>query len=462
MDAIEALARQVARTELQDLSPDTVSRTKLMILDTLGIIAAGSRADGIQPLLSQAREWGGKPEATVLVYGDRFPAPMAGQLNAVMARSLDFDDCDEETGYHPGFAAVPAALAAAETLESASGADLLASVAASADAILRIRKATPLRAGNRMPWTSGTLAPLTAAFAAGRVLRVPVDTLLNALGIAFTELSGTSQSVLDAAMANNIHQGTGVQAGLTAVALARRGVTGVRNVLDGRFGLYNVYYFGEYDRQTILGDLGRANKIEDVSIKVFPCCKLSHGAVQAILSLLDEGVDPGLVSGVTVRVNGPAYVLCGDQPWEPPKTAQKAQYSLPYIVGAALARRRVTLQEFTPEAVQNQDILNCARRVSVRQDPDLDALGLQVAPTVVEAEIEGAGVRRCKVEHVPGHPRRPLSFTEVAAKFRACVHYGVPRASDTAIQSVVEMISHLEDVTDVRNLIRPLAPVEVA
>ena len=159
-----------------------------------------------------------------------------------MARSLDFDDCEEETGYHAGFAVVPAALAAAETSTGATGADFLVAVAVASDTILRIRRATPLRAGNRMPWTSGTFAPISAAFAAGRALRLPEDTFLNAVGIAFTELSGTSQSVLDAAQANSIHQGTGVQAGLTAVALARRGITGVRNVLEGRFGLYNVYH----------------------------------------------------------------------------------------------------------------------------------------------------------------------------------------------------------------------------
>lgn len=431
-----------------------------MILDTLGIIVAGSKAPTVKPLLSQVRDWGGKPEASVLVFGDRLPAPMAAQLNAVMARSLDFDDCEEETGYHPGFAVVPAALAAAETMESVSGADLLVAVAAAVDAVLRIRSATPLRAGNRMPWTSGTFAPLISAFAAGRILRLPVETFLNALGIAYTELSGTSQGVLDGVMANSIQQGTGVQAGLTAVALARRGITGIRNVLEGRFGLYAVYHYGEYNRDCILADLGRKNRLEDVSIKIFPCCKLSHGAAQAIMDLLAEGIDPTMVIGIKVRVNGPAYILCGDQPWAPPQTTQEAQFSLPYIVGAALTRRRVTLEEFTPDAVRSQDILDWAGRVTVLQDADINALGLQVAPTEVEVAVKGAGIKRYRVEYVPGHPRKPLSFAEVAAKFKACVHYGVSNANETAIQSVVDRIYRLEEVSDLRDLIRPLASVE--
>ena len=456
MDAIGQLVKQAAQTELCDLSSKTIMRTKMMILDMLGVIVAGAKAACTAPLLAQAREWGGKPEASVLVFGDKLPAPTAGQLNAVMARSLDFDDCEEETGYHAGFAVVPAALAAAETSTGATGADFLVAVAVASDTILRIRRATPLLAGNRMPCTSGTFAPISAAFAAGRALRLPEDTFLNAVGIAFTELSGTSQSVLDAAQANSIHQGTGVQAGLTAVALARRGITGVRNVLEGRFGLYNVYHFGEYDRNIILADLGKVNLTDEVSVKVYPCCKLSHGAVQAIVELLAEGVDPAKVSAVKVRVNGPAYILCGDQPWEPPKTVQKAQFSLPYIVGAALAQCRLTLKEFTPEVIKNRQILDYARRVTIVQDPELDALGLQVAPTIVEAEIAGVGNVRRRIDLVPGHPLKPLDFADVTAKFEACVRYGAPQASDEAIRQVVESVRHLEDLPNVRDLIRHL------
>ncbi|HEY8462776.1 MAG TPA: MmgE/PrpD family protein [Bacillota bacterium] len=461
-DAIEMLVKQVAGTDLRDLSAKTVQRTKLMILDILGIIVAGAMAPSVKPLLDQAREWGGKPEASVLVFGDRLPAPTAGQLNAVMARSFDYDDCDEETGYHPGFAAVPAALAAAETVDFVSGGELITAVAAATDAVLRIRSATRLRAGNRMPWTSGTFAPLIAAFAAGRILKLPVEMFRNALGIAYTELSGTSQGLLDGAMAHCIQQGTGVQAGLAAVALARRGITGIQNVLEGRFGLYNAYHFGEYERERILADLGRKNRIDDVSIKIFPCCKLSHGAVQAIMELLAEGVDPRTVTDITVRVNGPAYILCGDQPWSPPKTQQKAQFSIPYIVGAALARRRVTLEEFTLDALHSKDILDYASRVRVLRDDKIDALGLQVAPTEVEVTINGSQIKRYRIEYVPGHPCKPLSFDQVTAKFEACVRYGAPQASETAIKSVVEGIKNLEEVSDIQQLIRPLAPIAVA
>lgn len=462
VDAIEALVEHAARAQLRDLPPGTVERARLMVLDTLGVTLAGSRAQVVVPLLAQVREWGGRPEASVLVSGDRLPGPVAAMVNAVMARSLDFDDCDEETGYHPGVAAVPAALAAAEMSGDVSGADLLVAVAVAVDAVLRVRKAVRLRMGAKMPWTSGTFAPLTAAFAAGRALRLEPDTLRNALGIAYTELSGTPQSHLDGGVAHAIHLGAAVQAGLVAVALARRGVTGARNVLEGRFGLFNAYHYGEYDRERLLDGLGREYRIEDVSIKPFPCCKMTHGAVQAMLQARADGVSAGDVRGVTVRVNEPAFILCSGQPWRPPKTLVEAQFSIPYVAGAALARGRVTLEEFTQEAMQSPDVLDVAGRMRVVRDPSIDALGLQVAPTEVEVTLRGGEVRRYRIERVPGHPASPMGFDAVLAKFMDCVRFAAPETYETTLGPVVDAVRLLEAVPDVRSLIRPLAPLRAA
>ncbi len=458
MDAIEALVEHAARTEVGDLPATTLERARLMLLDTIGVAVAGYRSPSVRPLLEQVREWGGKPEATVLAFGDRLPAPVAGGVNAALARSWDFDDCDEESGYHPAVGAVPAALAAAEAAGDVSGADLLTALATSVDAVLRIRKAVRLRMGSRMPWTSATFAPITAAFAASRALRLDPETFLRAIGVAYTELSGTPQSHLDGGLAHVAHQGLAVQAGLTAVALARRGLTGARNVLEGKFGLFAAYHYGEYDRERLLDGLGSRWYIDDVSIKPFPCCKMAHGAASGALQLLADGVDPWQVRAVEVRVNEPAYILCADQPFQPPKAVVEAQFSIPYVVGAALVRGQVTLREFAPEALSDPDILGLADRVRVVRDPQLDALGLQVAPTEIEFTLAGGEKRGYRVERIPGQPCEPMSFHEVAQKFEECVRFAFPGVDAARIEAAVEMVGRLEQLDDVRPLVRLLAP----
>ena len=134
---------------------------------------------------------------------------------------------------------------------------------------------------------------------------------------------------------------------------------------------------------------------------------------------------------------------------------QKAQFSLPYIVGQLYAVSAYAEGIYSRGNQEPADIGLCAPRDDCAGS-ELDALGLQVAPTIVEAEIAGVGNVRRRIDLVPGHPLKPLDFADVTAKFEACVRYGAPQASDEAIRQVVESVRHLEDLPNVRDLIRHL------
>ena len=82
MDLIERLVEHAVGTGFTDLPARAVAATKVVILDTLGVLVAGSSAPGCGALVDQLREWGGRKEATILVHGDRVPTPAAGLANA--------------------------------------------------------------------------------------------------------------------------------------------------------------------------------------------------------------------------------------------------------------------------------------------------------------------------------------------------------------------------------------------
>lgn len=459
MDAMAQILDNATGVELRDLPPSTVERARVAILDTLAGMLAGSRADGIEALTAQARHWGGRAEARILVFGDRVPAPLAAQVNGTMARALDFDDCDEETGDHASVAAVPPALVGADMAGGVSGADLLAGVVVGTDAILRIRKASPLHLGPKLPWTTGTFAPLTGTLAAGRTLRLDRETFGHAVGIAFTELSNTMQSHLDGALAHRVHQGNAAHAALMAIALAQRGITGVQRALEGAFGVYPAYHRNEYDRERLLDGLGEKWLIEELSVKPFPCCKMTHGAAEGIMQLMRaHGIRLEDVTDAEVRVGQSSFALCARQPWRDPQNVVESQFNIPYVAGAALARRRVTLDEFTPEAIRDPRILTAAARVRPVMDPDIEALGLQVSPTEVVLTLQGGGQLMRRVDHVPGHPQNPLDYAAVADKFRQCAARTAAPLPAGAAEQVIGMVAELERVADVRDLIGLVAP----
>jgi 2-methylcitrate dehydratase PrpD len=61
-------------SRFKDLPPKVVDYAKILILDTLGVIIAGSSAKGIGTFADLLKDWGGKPESTVFIYGDKVPA----------------------------------------------------------------------------------------------------------------------------------------------------------------------------------------------------------------------------------------------------------------------------------------------------------------------------------------------------------------------------------------------------
>ncbi|MDP6173483.1 MAG: MmgE/PrpD family protein, partial [Rhodospirillales bacterium] len=108
-------------THRRDQIPDdVVTVIRQMMLAVTGTVIAGAEEEGCAQLRADLVDRGGKPEATVMVHGDRLPAPSAALINAVMCRALDF--CDAMSpGIHIGSSLIPAALAAAEMKGGCAG-----------------------------------------------------------------------------------------------------------------------------------------------------------------------------------------------------------------------------------------------------------------------------------------------------------------------------------------------------
>jgi len=90
-DAIHALVRNVVDTRYEDLPQKAVDATKTLILDSLGVAIAGSLAPGVSETLGVLEGWGGKGESTVLVSGERLPAPSSAMMNSFLMHNQEFD-----------------------------------------------------------------------------------------------------------------------------------------------------------------------------------------------------------------------------------------------------------------------------------------------------------------------------------------------------------------------------------
>ena len=89
MDFALEYAEMMVDAKFEDLSPHTVEMTKRFMLDTLGVAIAGSSSDEVKGAAQLVREWGGREEGTLLVFGDKLPIPSAVFANSVMIHRVN-------------------------------------------------------------------------------------------------------------------------------------------------------------------------------------------------------------------------------------------------------------------------------------------------------------------------------------------------------------------------------------
>ncbi|MEU8803267.1 MmgE/PrpD family protein [Spirillospora sp. NPDC048819] len=456
-DLAHAVSRHLVGARFTDLDEDTVTTTKLSILDTVGVtLASSGLTPGVDDYVAVAAEFGGTQESTVLGFGDlRLPAPLAAWVNGALVHGLDFDDLVRDVGYHPSTPTVPTALALAERSVGISGRDLILAVALGNDLGTRLAAAVPSHA----PWFgTPVFGCFAAAATAAKLLKLDAGGAHAALGIAYTQSAGTLEMRWSGN--SNIASFNGSwpnKTGVMAALLAQRGAQGIENVFEGRGGLFPAY-FGEHDRAEVTHDLGRRFRGAEVSFKVWPACGGSHCAIDATLQLFaDTGLDPADVKSLTVATTLGTFALT--QPIEArraPTTPMDAKFSIPYAIAVAAVRGDVGLDDFRPERLNDPAVREFAQKISAVDDPSL-AIRKAALPARIEVTTTDGRtfVQRCDQPRGVW-PYSRLSQEEVIRKFRDCAAYARIPIDEAALDGFVDAVLNLEQVDDVAALTREL------
>lgn len=459
-DAATTLAGYIANARFEDLPARTVEVTKQDILDTLGCCIAGSTAAAAQEVLELGREFAGTPQSTVIAFGDRIPAPMAAFINATMGHALDFDDTHDKAVLHVGPASVSAALAVSERAGKIDGRTLITAIALGNEVICRMGLATkiPLQQGGWM--FSPLYGYFGAAASAGKILGLSQEQIINAFGIAYCQAAGNLQVNIDDehALTKRMQIGFASKGGLMAALLAQKGLTGARNSMEGRWGLYNLHHRGEYYRAALVDGLGTVFESGNLSFKPYSCCRQIHAHVDAALKLRrDHDLKPSDIREVTIFVNTDPHWLC--HPLElrrHPLEEVHAQFSIPYSVAVALTKGKVLIDDFRPAALKDEAVARVAEKVIPKFDPSLPTR--IIPPARMEILTRDGAKLTAEVVDAKGHPNNPMSWEELGAKFRDCVAHSAQPLPAENVARALALCASLEESRDPTELARLLVP----
>lgn len=456
-DLVEHFASFVAETSYARTPPNAVDAAKKSILDTFGVILAASGTEpAVRGLVEVVQESAGRPESSIVAFGGKVPAIMAAFANGAMAHCLDFDD-QTPWGQHASSSIVPAAFAIAERNGGATGEDMIAAVAAGQDIFARLR----CNVGWKKDWNlSPVIGVFAAVAAAGHLLRLSRDEMINAFGIATMQSSGLMELV--AGTGGNVrgmYAGFSAKGAVLAALLAQKGVTGVPTVFEGRYGFFNTYFDGRYDREAILDGLGKDFKGSGTLYKLWPTVGTAHSHIHATIELVNENnLLLEDVREIRLHVGDYHDLMC--RPLEErraPATLVDAKFSLPFLVAVAAVHRNVQVSHFTEDALKDPQVLAVARKIIPVGDASLD-WKLELPPGRVEIEMTDGRKFHKVGTGVPGNPEAPLDWNALGQKFRDCAAVSVRRPATGQLTTAERLARGLETLPDAVDLVRALAP----
>jgi 2-methylcitrate dehydratase PrpD len=454
MELENRLAEWVMNTTFQDLPEKPITVEKYAVLDTLGSIAAGAYSEENVSLIGLLSEFGGQSEATVLMHGDKLPAHYAALANATMAQSLDYDDAIVP-GVHIGSVAIPAALAAAEMSDRCSGRDLLTGLITGTEFACRLNTINSASFYGGFHGT-GVCAIFAACVAASKILGLNLLQLTDALGLTLNMAGGSGQNNIEGVAAVSLVAGLASHGGLFCTRLARRGLSGPKEFLEGAKGWVSMFGTDRANKDSVIGELGTRYELINIVFKRFPSCGLTQTSIQGILEIMKENaIALEQITSINIKVGPFAKTVVGHFDIGRNPTVN-AQFSIPYCVANAAVRGGCELRHFEPTQVCAPEVSKVVKLINVYADPVIEKRDQRAME--MEVHTTDSHVYRKRINIPVGSPGNEMSHEEHIAKFRQCASYGKRPLSPNNIDHIISMVGAIEDMSDVRELISAMIP----
>jgi len=439
--------------KLETLPPDVVQRARGVLLDSLGCTLFGSLQPWSKIMAEEVLSESPRGRSTIVGKKQTVAAPAAALCNGTATHGFELDDLLDEAIVHPGAIIVPAAIAAAESVD-APGSKLLLGIVAGYEVLNRVGLAAGTEPAHRGFHKTTIIGPVGAAVAAGTILDLPAEQLLSAAGLACSTSSGIKSFAAGTGggMMKRMHCGRAAESGVRMAQLAARDFTGPPTAIDGKFGLLEVYGGKTARPELMTAGLGRDWAMTTVFVKVYSCCSWIQGAIQQLVAL--RGPRPLKPDDVKqVRIGVSAYAARNNG--EPaPVDIMGAQYSFPYCAALALAGDPTDPGMYLEKEIGDPGRRALARRVELYTDQEMEAAYPKHYGSRIELVLAGGERLTSFVLDPHGFPADPVTDAERVEKFTRLAGKAKPAARVADIAAAVQRIEKLASARELMELVR--------
>jgi len=410
MHLVERFADWAVAFREQPLSREVVHHARRAVIDWHAALYPGLTAPPVT-LMQKAFKGENSARLTALI-------------NGTAAHTVEVDDIFRDGIYHPGAPTIAAARALGESLRP---------VVVGYEISTRIGAA--MGKAHYKHWhNTGTIGCFGAAAAAAEALELNKEQFAHALATVTTFAAGLQQAFRMDSMSKPLHAGRAAEAGVSAALMAREGVTGSLDVMQG----FAAAMGDKPDWDKGLATLGEDFHITRMTFKNHACCGHTFAAIDGALELKKRmQLKPDDIEKIEVATYKAGVEVAG---YENPATPAEGRFSLKYVVATALTHGSVRLAAFSPERLSDQGTRQVMQKTSVTVDPELEAAFPHKRQARVAIRARGRREEFLQPTRI-GDPEAPLSDRALEEKYFELV---VPVIGEAKAREVLQSLWRLQ------------------
>lgn len=463
-----------------DLPAEVIQQTKMFILDTIGCALGGYAIAWGKRVADVGRDFGGKPEATVIGSGDRLPSTVAAYVNGKLGNVLDFDETLYNNRHIGGVPLFPA-LSVGEMIGSSGKDVILATVLAYDFAARSGICGSSFRPDPEQGLVVGSNAAMgfnafAAAIAAAGVFKFDKELIINTLGIVGYFSPGAIEGKFVFTPPSNFNKygdmGWFCHSGIMAALCARNGYVGDPSIFDGPRGLAALLGAPDFDYDTFVDGLGERWYIMDAGLKPYPTCRWFHSGIKMLEDIMKEhNLKAKDIDRITVNTHPLALTLptfaSADRWADSGKELWLSVDSLTFAMSCTALGIIPGPEWCTEETLKSPRIEEMTKKIIHGEHPEAMKMTatwsghpgklFSQPPTSIEV-ISNKGRFTADTTDIPGdswNSKARLTDDQIIAKFRNNASYVL---SDARTNSIIETIKGLDGIHTINELTALLTP----
>lgn len=426
----------------EDFSPQTVERTKWIILDTAIAAWDGMQSEELATYLSSVGTRSKDEMHPIPIIGTAYYTSGHDSL-LLHGASIVSNELDEGNQFAKGHPAAhifaPAYLVAIE--QGATGKEFIHAFILAYEISTRFAYACNM---NDAMHPHGTWGTIGGAVAAGILQKKEKQEIIEMILLAASLPLATSfEAAMTGQTVRNLYTGISAQIAYQVLSMQKSGFTSSLPVVEHIWGSI---VSNKVNEQIFMKDIWSPPLIDKSFFKYYPTCRFTHSTIDALYGLLkDNRVDALQITSVKVET----YQLAARLRNKEPKNKLSAKFAIPYIVANIILEKNL-YTIFSQEALKDEEVLTLSRKIEVVENQEMTEMLPEERAAKVIIFTEDGNMLQQEVRDASGSFKEPLSISILKEKYENMVR------DEQVTHELMRATLSLESELDIRSWIQLL------